>query len=370
MQPNRTGSVMHVICGSQNYGTDHFVLSLTRELDQLGVPVSIMTIVSDPTDFGRVPVVTVDRKSRFDLGFLWRMVRTIRECRPSVVHTHGYHGKIWGRLAARLAGVKNIVHTEHDSNFGGRPIQRAVNTALHRSTNAVVTFSNTLARRLVAEDAVPADRVVVIPNGVPRPQRRGRRALAKIEPPVPEGSKLILQVGRLAKVKNQQLSVQALAELRRRRPNHRYCLAFVGAGEDEEQLRHLAISLGVADSIRFLGYRDDVDELMRRCDALLVTSLNEAMPLAVLEAMYAGLAIVTTPWNGASELLEDGTFGRITPTYDPADVAIALGDWMEDRVASMKAVDAAYIAARSRFDIRWTARQHAALYSRFHVASN
>jgi glycosyltransferase involved in cell wall biosynthesis len=94
------------------------------------------------------------------------------------------------------------------------------------------------------------------------------------------------------------------------------------------------------------------------------------MPLTVLEAMYAGLAIVTTPWDGASELLEDGNFGRITPSYEPADVAVALGDWMEDRVASMRAVDAAYAAARSRFDIRWTARQHAALYSRFHVATN
>jgi glycosyltransferase involved in cell wall biosynthesis len=367
---NRTGSVMHVICGSQNYGTEQFVLSLTKELDQLGVPVTVMTIKSDAKNFGRIPVQTVDRKSRYDLGFFWRLVRAIRESKPAVVHTHGYHGKIWGRLAARLAGVKSIVHTEHDSNFGGRPIQRAVNTALHRSTDAVVTFSQTLARRLVAEDAVPADRVVVIPNGVPRPGRSRRRALAKIEPPVPEGSKVILQVGRLMKVKNQQLSIRALADLRQRRPNHKYCLAFVGSGEDEAQLRRLAISLGVADIVRFLGYRDDVDELMRRCDALLMTSLNEAMPLTVLEAMYAGLAIVSTPWDGASELLEDGNFGRITPSYEPADVAVALGDWMEDRVASMRAVDAAYAAARSRFDIRWTARQHAALYSRFHVATN
>jgi glycosyltransferase involved in cell wall biosynthesis len=361
---------MHVICGSQNYGTEHFVLSLAKELDQLGVPVAVMTIKTDSTDFGRIPVLTVGRKSRYDLGFFLRMVKIIRQCKPAVVHTHGYHGKIWGRLAARLAGVQSIVHTEHDSSFEGRPIQRAVNAALHHSTDAVVTFSQTLARRLVAEDAVPADRVVVIPNGVPRPVRRARRGLAKIEPAVPEGSKLILQVGRLAKVKNQQLSVRILAELRERRPNQKYCLAFVGAGEDEAQLRHLAISLGVADGIRFLGYRDDVDQLMRRCDALLVTSLNEAMPLTMLEAMYAGLSIVTTPWNGASELLEEGAFGCIAPTYEPADVAKALGDWLEDRVASMRAVDAAYAAARSRFDIRWTARQHAALYSRFHVSSN
>jgi glycosyltransferase involved in cell wall biosynthesis len=370
MPLSRSGSVMHVICGSQNYGTEHFVLSLAKELDQIGVPVAVMTIKSDSTDFGRIPVLTVARKSRYDIGFLWRMVRVIRQCKPALVHTHGYHGKIWGRLAARLAGVPNIIHTEHDSDFAGRPIQRVVNTALHHSTDAVVTFSNTLARRLVAEDAVPADRVVVIPNGVPRPIRRTRRALAKIEPPVPEGSKLIVQVGRLAKVKNQQLAVRALAELLHRRPNHRYVLAFVGAGEDEDQLRHLAISLGVADSIRFLGYRDDVDDLMRRCDALLVTSLNEAMPLTILEAMYSGLAIVSTPWNGASELLEDGAFGCISASYEPADVAIALGDWLEDRVSSMRAVDAAYAAARSRFDIRWTARQHAALYSRFHVATN
>src|SRR5580698_7399291 len=78
MPLSRSGSVMHVICGSQNYGTEHFVLSLAKELDQLGVPVAVMTIKSDSTDFGRIPVLTVARKSRYDIGFLWRMVRVIR----------------------------------------------------------------------------------------------------------------------------------------------------------------------------------------------------------------------------------------------------------------------------------------------------
>jgi glycosyltransferase involved in cell wall biosynthesis len=79
--------------------------------------------------------------------------------------------------------------------------------------------------------------------------------------------------------------------------------------------------------------------------------------------------IVTTPWQGARELLEGGKFGCVTQNYNPKTVAKAMVQWLDDREGTMRAADAAFAAVRSRFDIRLTARQHAALYSRFTVAS-
>jgi glycosyltransferase involved in cell wall biosynthesis len=361
---------MHITCGLQKYGAEHFVTSLAQELDRLGVPVVILTVRDDGESLGNIPVLSAHRRSRYDLAFLLRMVKLIKTCRPAVVHTHGYHGKLWGRLAARLAGIRTIVHTEHNSDFRTCFCQRALNLALHHSTHAVVTFTETLAKRLVAEDRVPKDRIVVIPNGVPQPMRKLRWPIPRIEPPIQEGAKLILHVGRLMKVKNQQLAIRAFRDLSDMRPTQRFCLLLVGAGEDEAELRELAASLGIADRVRFLGYRDDVDNLMRRCNVLLITSLNEAMPLTALEAMYAGIPIVSAPWKGAHELLEFGKLGRITANYDPSAVSNALANALDDRENTMKVADAAFAAARSRFDIRLTARKHAALYERFNVAAN
>jgi glycosyltransferase involved in cell wall biosynthesis len=369
MQPSGSGSVLQIIGGLRQYGAENFVTLLSNELDQLGIPVSILTVKGPAAEIGSVHVFTAGRKSRWDLAFFTRMVKIIRQVNPTVVHTHGYHGKLWGRMAARLAGVHNIIHTEHNSDFSSQALQRVVNGVLHRSTEVVVTFSDLLASRLVSEDRVPADRIVVIPNGVAPPDRKVGRLAFRIEPPLERGAKVILHVGRLAKVKNQELAIRVSAEVRALRPQERYCLLLAGAGDDEPELRKLAEALGVANRIRFLGYRDDIYQLMQRSNVVLVTSLNEAMPMAVLEAMYAGAPIVTTPWQGARELLEGGKLGCVTQNYNPKTVARTLVQWLDDREGTMRAADAAFAAVRTRFDIRLTARQHAALYAKFNVAS-
>ncbi len=358
---------MHVTHSLQRGGAEHFVRSLTRALDQIGIPTTVLTIQSDVTELGNVPVLSANRQSRYDLAFLFRMVRLIKSCRPSVVHTHGYHGKLWGRLAARMAGVRNIVHTEHNSAFRGQRLQRVVNAALHRRTDAIVTFSDVLAEMLVSDDCVPRDRIVVIPNGVPQPARRLRWPVPRIDPPIHEGSKIILHVGRLTAVKNQRLAIEALRELCAMRPAQRFCLLLVGAGPDESELKERAQELNVADRIRFLGHRSDVENLMRRSDVLLITSRNEAMPLAALEGMYAGIPIVTTPWKGARELLESGRLGRIADGFDARSLSSALCEAFENRPATMRRADEAFAAARSRFDIRLTAQKYAALYARYDV---
>ncbi len=370
MQHSSSASVLQIVGSIREGAGEDFVLLLSRELDRLGVSVAILTVRGADAESARpVRLLTADRRSRWDLGFFFRMIKIIREHQPTVVHTHGYHAKLWGRLAARIAGIAAIVHTEHNSDFSSPVIQRIINYGLNRSTKAVVAFSDVLAARLAKEDCVPRDRIVVIPNGVAPPERRPGKFALRADPPIEKGTKVILHVGRLMKVKNQQLAIRVCRELRDLHPNQRFCVLFAGAGEDERALKQLAATLEVSDRVRFLGYRNDVDEIMRRSNVVLLTSLNAAMPLPVLEAMYAGTPIVTTPWHGASELLEDGRLGCVTANYDPKTVAIALSRWLQDRESATRAADAAFFTVRSRFDIRITTRRYLALYSRFNLAS-
>jgi glycosyltransferase involved in cell wall biosynthesis len=86
-------------------------------------------------------------------------------------------------------------------------------------------------------------------------------------------------------------------------------------------LRGLAVALNIAKQVRFLGYRDDVASLLPGVDLLLMTSWFEGMPLALLEAMIAGVPILSTPWLGARNLLADGRFGFLAPSFEPVHVA-------------------------------------------------
>ena len=109
----------------------------------------------------------------------------MRRCKPDVVHTHMHNGKYWGRLAALAAGVPAIVHTEHNSEFGAPRAFRPLGRLLAARTTAFVAFSQTHRAALAADEAIPLERIAVIPNGIelappaPGARARARAALAR-----------------------------------------------------------------------------------------------------------------------------------------------------------------------------------------------
>jgi glycosyltransferase involved in cell wall biosynthesis len=269
-----------------------------------------------------------------------------------------HNGKYWGRIAAVASGVKTLVHTEHNSEFGAPGVFRLVNRALVARTDAVVAFSQTHRAALAAREAIPPDRIVVIPNGIAlAPLDGGERDRARAALGARGGERILLHVGRLSPVKNQRLAVEALALLP---PAVRLVLAGDGAGRGA--LEALARERGVAARVTFLGYRTDATALVAGADAALVTSLNEAMPLAVIEAMVAGAPLVSVPWHGAREMLGEGAFGTLAADYTPAALAVAVRAVLDDPAVARERAKRAAAFAREEYAIGTTARRHAALY--------
>jgi glycosyltransferase involved in cell wall biosynthesis len=354
--------VLHVISDLGTYGAERFVLRLLKAFDEPDVESAALTIAAPrgPRPALRVPLFGADRRGKFDLGFLGRMVGAMRRWRPDVVHTHTAWGKYYGRIAALAAGVPRIVHTEHNSEYG-LPLPglfRAVDLFMNPRTAAVVTFSPTQARRLAREERIPPERIAVIPNGIPlaapRPEARAeaRRALGAVE-----GEPTIVHVGRLSAVKNQRLALEALARL----PGPAR-LVLIGTGADRPALEALARELGLGERAVFLGYREDAAELLHGADALAVTSLNEAMPLTVIEAMAAGAPVVSAPWAGADDMLGGGAYGLVAPDFSPAGFAAGLSALFADPAAARARAERAQAHARAEYDIRTTVRRHAELY--------
>jgi glycosyltransferase involved in cell wall biosynthesis len=361
--------VVHV-CGDLGlYGAENVVALLMRHTHEPDVELVAMTVNRSqyPEARGRagVPVVAIDRAGRKDLGFLYRMIRELRKLRPDVVHTHGHHGRYWGRLAAILAGVPLVVHTEHNPVLtppAPRLVFRALNRLLNPRTTAFVDFTPPRRAELAAAEAIPLERIVVIPNGIPPVEHApGTRERARAALGAGPDDVVVLVVARLFEQKRHDLAIDAVASL----PPEiraRVRLAFAGDGPLRTELLARAAAAGLGETVRFLGFRTDVRELLAGSDISLLTSAREAMPLAIIESMLERVPIVTTPWSGASTLMGEGRYGLVAREFSPAAVAAALLDAISDPAAARARANDAYAHAAEEFDVATQARRYAALY--------
>ena len=304
-----------------------------------------------------VPVHAIARRGRADLGFFPRLVAKVRELRPDVVHAHLHAGKYAGRAAAVAAGVPTIVFTEHGEEPGGF-VRATADRILRARTARFVVFGEAQRAALARREGVPVERIVVIPNGVAEPPPADRNALRASLGIAPETFAVYLPA-RLAAQKNQQLAIRAFARRWRDDPTRRLYLA--GVGPDELELRALVERLELSSRIEFLGFRDDAATLGRAMDLFLLPSVWERMPLALGEAMLAGVPVVTTPWAGVTEFVADGETALVATASDVDAFARALAR-AEDALLLAGIAKRARAYAVRRFDLARCVRAHRELY--------
>ncbi|MHC3470363.1 glycosyltransferase [Streptomyces sp. 7R007] len=296
---------LHVITGLGVGGAEQQLRLLLRHLP---VDCDVVTLtnpgpVADGLVADGVRVTHLGMAGNRDLGALPRLVRLIRRGRYDLVHTHLYRACVYGRLAARLAGVRAVVATEHslgDSQMEGRRLTagvRALYLASERLGRATVAVSPTVADRL-ARWGVPAPRIEVVPNGIDLDRFRFdpvRRLRTRQRLGLPEDAYVVGGIGRLTGGKRFDVLVRALARL----PSD-YWLLLVGGGPEEHVLRRTAHEAGVADRVLFAGERPyvpdgsagpDLPSLTFAMDLLASPSPEEAFGLAVVEALASGLPV-------------------------------------------------------------------------------
>lgn len=354
--------VVHIVQHLKSGGAEALVRSLAKGLRDEGVDARFVSIYPDKLDEDErrelgVPLVTIGRRSRTDLGFFGRLRRELRAERADIVHAHLIAGKYAGRLAAILERVPSIVFTEHDDHRTG-PIATAFSRLLDAKTQRFVTFSSEHKTRLARQSHIAPEKIVVIPNGVAEPPQGDRNAIRE-EIGLPRDAFALYAPARLVAQKNQQLALRALAALGGDR-RHWY-VVLAGAGELEDSLRALATDLGIAERVLFLGFRNDATRLLCAMDAFVMTSRDERMPLALGEAMRSGLPSVLTPWAGFDDFVTDGETGLVASDFTVEAFARALRRLDDAAVRAAVAARGKAFADR-RFDLGACLRSHVELY--------
>jgi len=253
-----------------------------------------------------------------------RLIRIIRAFRPTIVHTHLQSASLFGRLAARLARVPVVIATEHNVYVGKARRYVLVERLLARMTDATIAVSGPVRQFLSAQLGVPPSTIRVIHNGValgaPTP-----RGLAELRARLATDGAVAIRLGTVASLtakKGHEVLLRAVARLR---GNGIVCsLVVAGEGPDRGQLESLSDQLGISTHVHFLGYVAHPADVLGAIDVFVLPSLIEGLPLALLEAMYAGRACVATAVGGVPEVIKPGDNGLLVPPGDEVALAEAI----------------------------------------------
>ncbi|MFF8291304.1 glycosyltransferase [Streptomyces sp. NPDC016309] len=358
-------NVLHIITGLGIGGAEQQLRLLLPHMDRVRSSVVTLTNpgpVADALRADGFPVTHLGMRGNRDLSALPRLTRLVRHGGFDVVHTHLYRACLYGRLAARLAGVRTVVATEHSlgaAQIEGRRLSagaRALYLAGERLGTSTVAVSGTVARRLVAWGVHPA-RIRVVPNGVdvrrfaydPAARDTARRRLG-----LAPGAYVVGGVGRLVAGKRFDTLVRAVAAL----PGDTRLL-LVGDGEQREPLERTARACGAADRVVWAGAVDHgLPELLSAMDVFVSTSPDEAFGLAIVEALAAGLPVRYVACPALDDLPPSEAPGarRIGGTVD--EVTAALETVPRERLPVPPAVH--------RYDIARSARLLTSLYRDLH----
>jgi glycosyltransferase involved in cell wall biosynthesis len=281
-----------------------------------------------------VPAVAVRMRGPADLGAVRALARLIRAERVSLVHTHSSIDAWVAGMAARWARVP-VVRTRHVSI----PIRRGLNPVYRWLADRVITSGEEI-RRIVIAAGAPPERVIAIPAGVALEDfampRGGAAVLDSVGLGRAAGTPARPIVGSVAMFrgsKGHDHLLDAFARVHARRADAQ--LLLVGDGGRRAWAEGLARERGIADVVRFAGFRTDVPALLGIMDCFaLASTRTEGVPGSLLQAAAAGVPIVASRIGGIPEFVEDGVTGLLVPPEDPAALAAAIERVLADPAAA------------------------------------
>ncbi|MBW8867552.1 MAG: glycosyltransferase [Acidobacteria bacterium] len=300
-----------------------------------------------------------------DVRAWWRIYRTLRRWQPDIVHTHMAKAGTLGRLAAlaynrtRAAGQRaRLVHTYHGHVFEGyfgSPSTRLfvlIERWIGRRTDALIAISPQVARDLVHTYRIARDaQLKLIPLGFNLDRllasSAADRGPAKASLELADDEIAVTTVGRLTAIKQHSLFLDMAARLANASP--RFVFLIVGDGELRPALEARAAELGLTGRVRFLGWRGDLDTVYGASDIFVLTSRNEGTPVALIEAMAAGVAAVSTDVGGVRDVVTGPELGSLVPFGDAEALARAVLALADAPARRSEIGQAARASVRERF---------------------
>ncbi|MCB0324048.1 MAG: glycosyltransferase [Bdellovibrionales bacterium] len=308
---------------------------------------------------------------RFDIALPFRIARVLRSGAYDVLHSHLLDSNFYGALAAKIAGVPHVA-TEHGDvhHIEGKNFARLK----VRSVGLLGSFVTAVSRHTLEklfDFGIPPERAQVVGNPIAFAAADAEvRTAKRRELQISSTTWVWLHAANLRPVKDQATLLRGFAhslKSLRRSPSDRTIdplLLIAGDGKGRGALEELAVELGIAERVHFLGFRQDIPELIAAADGFVLSSLSEAMPMSLLEAASAGLVVAASSVGGIPEVVRDGDSGFLFPAGDWKALGTILSKATHDREQASVMSRRLQQWVHSNCSVDAVVEQYATLYNR------
>lgn len=311
-----------------------------------------------------------------DLQALISIVKLLRREKFDIIHTHSSKAGILGRIGAKIAQTPVVIHTIHGFSFHDfmPPLQRQLYINLERAmkplTDYIITVSELNRQQGASLNILDLEASKTVYSGIdfhkldqPTNLQQMRQQLN-----IPPGYKSIVMVGRLDPQKAPEYLISAFAQVVKHQPHT--ILLLVGEGEKQPQLQAQVEELGITAKVKFLGFREDIPQILQTADIFALSSLWEGLGRAMTEAMLLGKPVVVPNIYGIPEIVHHQETGLLYPAKDVDKLAENLLLLLQNQELADKLGNQARQLTRNLFDGKMMVEQLETIYEKLLLAKS
>jgi glycosyltransferase involved in cell wall biosynthesis len=313
-----------------------------------------------------VRVVPIAMRGEIDLAAALQIRKLIKQGRYDIIHCHTSHAHSLAYLASVGVGVTRLVTRRVDFSIFRHSFLKLSGIKYRFMADYYIAISHKIKEVLV-NDGIAGDRIFVAHSGID-PQRfmtaNGGRLRAEFN--IGENQPVVINVAHLAGHKGQIYLVQAIPRVLAKLPDARFFI--VGQGELMDELKAAAAALGLKDELVLTGFRDDVADFYQIADLYVMSSVQEGLGTAVLDALALAKPVVATDCGGLPEIIRDGRTGRLVAPADPAALANGIVDMLSRADAAQAMARQGQAMVQKSFSIDAMVEKNIEIYHK--VAAN
>lgn len=335
--------VAHIIKVMQIGGAERHLLILLPELIKQGMEQHLLMLVEPDKPMENMVAAAEERgitvhkltiRRDYDVTVGYQLLRTLRQIKPDLVHTHLIHADLFGITAARLGGYPVVTGRHNDDDFRTKSALKTGNALLWRLARGGIAISEAIRRFTIDVEGAPPDKVRVVHYGIehksasPDELNQARTKL-RSELNLPQDTLIIGIVCRLVEQKGIPYGLDAFKQVLEQLPDVHLIIA--GDGDLRSTLEAQVQQLEIADNVHFLGWRDDAPQVLAALDVFLMPSLWEGFGLVLLEAMSKRVPVIASDVSAIPEVVVHGETGFLVSPRDVDSLRDAMLTLLGDR---------------------------------------
>ncbi len=368
MTENRKKCVLHLVSSNGLYGAERVILNLAQDADTLSFVGALhnahnphLEMIDEAQKMG-LRTAVFNSRGRIDLKTIFDIKKFLRDNQIDILHTHNYKSDIVGFWAA-LLGKTKWVATNHVWHGLDRKLRfyEKIDAFVLRFAARVVAVSNEIKEDLVAQN-IPAEKVQVIDNGIDIDQFSRPRSVEELKEDlgIHKDDVVVTIVGRLSPEKGHETFLKAAKDVLARKKSVKFLV--VGDGPISDELRAMAAKLGLNGHVTFTGARKDMDGIYAVSDLMVNASSIEGLPMTILEAMAAKVALIVTPVGAVPKVIQYGINGVIFPTGDALGLSKEICLLIDEPSRRKSLIEHAYQDVCERFSSTAMVQQYKQIY--------